>query len=73
MDDWGSLGKERLSLPDVVRSLTDDCMIVFDGRVSSSCSAVALVVRSDMFAAVLSKVVVWRCGEFVQPGDKWME
>ncbi len=68
--DWGSLGKERKTLPDVVRVSPDGCMIVLTGSEVASQSSDAVGVRREMFAAVSRRAVLFKLGGFVQPGVK---
>lgn len=68
--DWESLDKERLALSDILRSFPEGCMIVLDGREVGSWSAGTLVVRREMFAVVLIRVILCKCRGFVQPDVK---
>ncbi len=55
--NWGSFGKENKTLPDVVRVSPAGCIIVLTGSVVASCSAGAVGVRKEMFAAVSMRAV----------------
>ena len=56
---FGSLGKRRVTLPDVVRVSLDGCIIVLGGKVVMFICAAACGVRRDMFAAVSRSAVLF--------------
>ena len=64
----GSLGKSRVTLPDVVRVSPDGCIIVLGGKVVMLLCAGACGVRRDMFAVVSRSEVLFKLGRLAQPG-----